>query len=652
MRGAAHLVCITGDAGMGKTRLAEELLADAQRAGYRAARTRAYALEGRLAYAPVADWLRSPALAACVSALPAIWRTEIARLLPELLIEDAALLPPQPLTERWQVKRLFEALLQAFSSAAQQASLLLVLDDLQWCDPETLEWLHYALSAAPQLKLFIVGTVRDTEVDADHSLHKLWRALLQDGHLTHLPLLPLSQAETTQLGTTVLQRPLDGSLADRLFDVCSGNPLFVIETVRFQYNDNAHNNAHTALQSALVPQNGLAPLPPRVYAVLQARLAGLSSTARALAEVTAVAGRACTLPLLARAGKWDEAQTALGLDELVQRRLVHEQGDAQFDFSHDRIRDVTYTEIGATKRKLLHRDVAQTIESVYADHLDNHAGELAGHYQQAGDLRQALVYFRQAAATAERLYAHQEVLRYLERAIAVAQMGPDEPEFKAAEIDLWQELGNARLWIYGYGSEPVKEAWVKSHELAMQTGTPFQRINALISLNAFHRTHGEWQTSRAYGEQALSLSKDHDDTFLLGSLFGAYGCTLFQFGELEQALSHLRRAMKLYKTNAAPAQVRKWEAGGAVYVVYMAQVLWLLGFPDQAESSVYALLENIREGVPVVAQLGVFDFSAMLYSFIRNLDAVQKLGDELTEIAQDSLVLFPAMLSNQRGDPA
>lgn len=208
LQGKAQMICIAGDAGIGKSRLAEELLVHAQRQGHNVARTRAYALEGRLAYAPVAGWLRNAPLAACVRALDVVWRSEIARLLPELLVEDPALPPPQPLTERWQLKRLFEALLQAFSTTEKQKAVLLVLDDMQWCDLETLEWLQYLLSAARHHKLLVTGTVRDAEVDASHPLHKLWRALLDEGQLTQLPLAPLSQTESVRLGATVVQRPL------------------------------------------------------------------------------------------------------------------------------------------------------------------------------------------------------------------------------------------------------------------------------------------------------------------------------------------------------------------------------------------------------------------------------------------------------------
>ena len=157
-----HFVWIAGEAGIGKTRLAEDLLMLAEHEAQPVARTRTHALAGRLAYAPIADWLRTEALRAGLAELDAVWLTEVARLLPELLGERPGLPPPGPITDGWQNKRFFEALARAFT--VKRGRLLLVLDDLQWCDADTLDWLHYLLDVADR-PLLVVGTVRSEEAD-------------------------------------------------------------------------------------------------------------------------------------------------------------------------------------------------------------------------------------------------------------------------------------------------------------------------------------------------------------------------------------------------------------------------------------------------------------------------------------------------------
>ncbi len=137
--GEPHVVMLSGEAGIGKTRLAEELLQWAARQGIASANARCYAAEGELAYAPVTAWLRAHPLAP----LEDVWLAEVARLLPEVLAQRPDLPRPVALTEAWQRQRLFEALSRAILGTNQP--LLLTIDDLQWCDRDTLEWLHFLL---------------------------------------------------------------------------------------------------------------------------------------------------------------------------------------------------------------------------------------------------------------------------------------------------------------------------------------------------------------------------------------------------------------------------------------------------------------------------------------------------------------------------
>ncbi|MCB0188556.1 MAG: DUF2791 family P-loop domain-containing protein, partial [Caldilineaceae bacterium] len=222
-----HFICIAGEAGIGKSRLAEELLTYVQEQGYAVARTRSYALEGGLAYGPLVDWLRTPMLRAPLAKLDSVWLSEIARLLPELLTDHPNLPPPAPLTERWQQKRLFDALVQAFTADAHPH--LLVFDDIQWCDLETLEWLHYWLGATPQANHLIVGTMRNDEMAEDHPLYN-WRGQLQrEGKLTILELTALSAEETAALGAQVVNHTLTTDRGEWLYRETAGNPLFVVE---------------------------------------------------------------------------------------------------------------------------------------------------------------------------------------------------------------------------------------------------------------------------------------------------------------------------------------------------------------------------------------------------------------------------------------
>jgi len=428
--GGPHFVLLEGEAGIGKTRLAEELLQWADRQGIAQAKASCYAAEGGLAYAPVTTWLRARPL----PPLEPVWGSEIARLLPELLVEHPDLSPPGPLTEAWQRQRFFEALARAVLGGSQP--LLLLMDALQWCDRGTLEWLHYLLRFDRKARLLVVGTCRPEEMGDDHPLASLLQALRHDGQLTEIELGPLDEAETTSLAANVARRELDPDLAACLYRETEGIPLFVVEIGRSGVPVGDQEPEPGEWQTVCWPE----PLPERVKAAFMARLAQLSPPARELAGLAATIGREFTFAVLARASDSDQDTLVRALDELWQRRIVREQGTDAYDFSHDKLRQAAYASLSAARQRLLHRRVAQALETVYAHNLDPVSGQVAAHYERAGQPEQAIPYYRRAAESAQRIYASEEAIRYYQQALALRETAP--PGQSGAD---WQQEMSTRL---------------------------------------------------------------------------------------------------------------------------------------------------------------------------------------------------------------
>ncbi len=359
--GHPQLILLTGEAGIGKTRLAEELCGWVARQGATVAAARCYP-EGAgvtAAYAPVAEWLRGDALRTRVTTLDDVWLVEIARILPVLLAERPHLAAPGPLTEAWQRTRLFEALargvLGSSGAGGARRPLLLFLDDLQWCDQETLDWLGYLLRFAATAPLLVVATARKYEVDKLHPLMAFWLGLTRSGLLDEVLLSPLDANETGLLAANVAGRAIDALEASEIYTDTEGNPLFVVETVRAEM---ANEQSGRMGDRSRYVERGTSPvipatpsfshgtLPTKVRAVIQWRLAQLSPAARALAQVASVIGRTFDLEVLARAAGQDEAGLVEGLDELWRSHLVRLQGGNAYDFSHDGIRAVAYDDTG------------------------------------------------------------------------------------------------------------------------------------------------------------------------------------------------------------------------------------------------------------------------------------------------------------------
>ena len=218
------------------------------------------------------------------------------------------------MTEYGQRQRFFEALARAVLATPQ--SLVLVLDDVQWCDQETLEWLHFLLRFDPMARLLVIGCAREEELPPQHPLRTLLLHLRNTMRVTGIPLEPLDAAETAKLASQVAKRELDMDEGLHLYHETGGYPLFVVEMVRADLGRGAANSPEADRSHRQVPLDGARTLPPRVYAVLVGRLLQLSASARGFVELAAFIGRDFTLDLLTSEGNTDSVSAVRALDEL------------------------------------------------------------------------------------------------------------------------------------------------------------------------------------------------------------------------------------------------------------------------------------------------------------------------------------------------
>ena len=348
VRGGTHLALIQGEPGIGKSRLAEELYEWCSHQEGAVARARCYSAQGRLAYAPIAGWLRSEPLRAACSQLAQAQLAELARVLPEILAEHPAIQRPQPLTESWERRHFYDALNAAFGKA--RGPLLLLIDDLQWCDPDSFEWLHSLFRSDAASRILVVGTVRPEETGRTHPLARLLSELRQSGQVVEIPLSPLDCRGDGGIGGAGGQPPARCRRFGRSLPGDQGQ--------------SAVRGGERARRDA----SGSHATPPRIHAVITARLAQLSAPAYELAGLASAIGQSFSFDLLAKATDWDEDSLSAALDELWQRRIIEGQGEAhgvaQYDFTHDRLREVAYAELSPVRRRFLHRRMARALEEV------------------------------------------------------------------------------------------------------------------------------------------------------------------------------------------------------------------------------------------------------------------------------------------------
>ena len=355
------------------------------------------------------------------------------------------------MTEAWQRQRFFQALNRGILGAASENAdaarpLLLLLDDAQWCDRETLDWLHFLVQANTNAPLLVLATVRVEEVDEEHPLNALRLTLARYDSVQELHLAPLNVTETIRLAADLLGHNLAPAEATRLFEETEGNPLFVVETVRATMTGATPRPLGETLAQVGAPAAADAAAgAPKVRAVIQRRLALLSPGAQTLVQTAAVIGHEFTFAALTRTSGQDEAVVMQSLDELWRRQVVREQGMDAYDFTHDKIRAVAYTELSPMRRRTLHLRVAEAMASLYAETLDAASAQIAAHYAQAGQPEFALRFYHRAATASQSIFAHRDASAYLEQSLELLPAIADDASRRTLAPVLREQLGD----IYG-----------------------------------------------------------------------------------------------------------------------------------------------------------------------------------------------------------
>ena len=554
--GRRGLVLVRGGAGVGKTRLVSEVAEMARSQGAVVAMTQCFGTAGRLALAPVADWLRNDAVQAAVATLHPAWRAEVGRLLPAGGHGDRGT-SPKATAEAWQRHRFFEGLARALM--AVHRPLLLVLDNMQWCDQETLAFITFCLGLADESQLLVAATVREGNLGEDAEVVDWIVRMRATGLLTEVSLGPLEAADTAHLAEAICGQCLPEADADLLQAATGGFPLYVIEAVR-----------GTAAPGGM-------PLPiGDLAAVLRKRLEQGTAAAREVADLAAAVGTNFTLDLLTEASDLDADLVVEAVDELWRRRIMREFRDG-YDFSHDLLRETAYAAISPPKRWLLHRRIAQGLELLHAEDPDSVAAQLAEQYARGGRPERAVAYYQRAADVAAGMFAHAEAIRLHDRALSIIATLPAGRDRDSRELAVLQATAAPLNARHGYSSPDLQRALERTIVLAESLGRNDSTVAGMVALWATQFVQGRTADSYRTATRALNLADPESE--LSGQAHFAVGGSAVSLGMPAVGLDHLELAAKL--------------ASGAVWLsigtrpdvhgmAYAAHAHWLLGHDDDA----------------------------------------------------------------------
>jgi DNA-binding SARP family transcriptional activator/predicted ATPase len=617
--GQGGLVLISGEAGVGKTRLMEEFANHLRWRGVRVLWGRCYEFERTLPYQPFAEALRTilPTLTSDeLEGLPAWSLRGVARLVPELLeelvlskVEGRPELEVSDATSLDQERaRLFDSVARFLAELSSQGALLVVLEDLQWASESALQLIHHLARDLGHHQVLMAGTFRPEAIGLQHPLLTLRRRLTRDGLARRLRLSRLSPQAVEDM---ILEMSGAGEavmpLAGRLYQETEGNPFFLIEVVKALFETGMVQLGEEAWMGDFAQlSEEKFPLPAGVREAIQGRAHHLDEDTREALQLAAVLGREFDFAPLNQVWGQGQEATLEALDHLLRHRLIDEGAGVMgrdYAFTHHKIQEVVYASMPRRRRQYVHGRVGAAMESVYGPDEEGLAGELAYHFAQASRLdetlsEKAIRYLHQAGEGAQRLSAHEEAIAHLSGALQMLKTLPRTPERVGLELRLQLALGASLTATKGYTAPKLEQVYARAHELCEQLGELPQLAPVLFGLWAFYNTSSQFLKARATAEQILALARSQPTEDPVPFVAGHWAMTLtmFHLGEFTSSLYHAEQAIAHY----SPQQHRSLafllsQDPKAICLGWAAQDLWMLGYPEQALRSSRAAVAWARE---------------------------------------------------------
>jgi len=543
--GAGHTVLIEGEPGIGKSRLMHEVVRFAAAQGVPTLATNCYEIERATPYQPVID-LVTRALDrvsdAALRTLAPVSLAELAALVPEIGERVPGLPPLSNDFPEARQARLPRAVDQLLEAARGGGASILMVDDIQWADDASAQVLQVLARRASQRPVLVVYAYRDEDVDSDERLAQRVESLRREAGARRLALARLEPAQTAKLvAALAATQPGTAGLAERLHRETAGNPFFLISILQslsdgpMQLEPSAGAGAATGL------------LPDALRTAVRARLAHVPKELRPLLETAAVLGRRFDFDTLLEVTREPEAPLLDAVEALVKRRLLREEPEGGvYDFSHDKLREVVYLDIGGARRRLAHRSVAEALErrgeGLASERGHERDAQLAEHFERAHVWTKALHYLVLAGERSCALFAMRDALHWLDRAAALAELHPDALD-QRQRLAVYERRGAARAQA-GQTRGAVADI-ARVVEAARASGDRQRTRDALVQLGMAYRRADAYDDATACLAVALAESRAINDERHAADTLYHLGTVAWSTGRNDQAIGHHQQAVEI-----------------------------------------------------------------------------------------------------------
>jgi class 3 adenylate cyclase/tetratricopeptide (TPR) repeat protein len=551
--GKGQVVALSGESGIGKTRLAEQAIRDAEQNGFRSVRGRAHQDEQPVPHSLWVQLIRSVARDAPAPLLYKVCTgcdPELGKLVPEL----HEFLTPRPTLQSDDSEqarlRLFEAIARFFANLAGESPLVLLLDDLQWADPGSLRVLAYLAETISTRRTLLLLTYRDTVDDENPILHGVVEEFARQRLLARIPVKRMEGSPAEQLVAAVLGTPSPpAELVQVARQKTGGNPLFVEELIRSLVEERQLVRSAAGWVAGSL---GRAEVPSTLREVILKRVGRAGPEAQRVLSAASVLGDEFEFDVL-REVSGEEAEPLLEqLESLLRARLLRERevaaGRSVYLFADDRTREVLYRELSLIRRQRYHLRSGRVLEARHGERSEEIAGELSLHYRRGGDLPRALAWTVVAGRCSRRLYAREQAVTYFREALEILEAAPD-PLVRAGVLE---ELGEEfeTLGRYDESARSRREA----AELYEQVGDR-RRAGAVLGRVAIHSQWtqlGEFRVDETALQHARTLLEAVPPSPELARLYLDYAAYVRASGRLGDSRSLLARALEVAQASGDP----------------------------------------------------------------------------------------------------
>lgn len=591
LRGRLQVVCICGEAGIGKTALLEVFLAEVS-----ARHPEVLVARGQCVEHSGEDEPYMPVLEALARLSRGPRGAEITGLLrrhaPAWLLQLPSLVEPGGNDELVQrslgatSQRMLREFGEVVEALADLAPLVLALEDLHWADVSTRDLLAALGRRQGRARLLFAGTYRTGETAV--AVETLGKELQLRGQGRLLRPGPLSRDATQQLVRDRLPgEDVPPGLAETIHRRSGGNPLFAQALADYWSLD----------RDGSLMERGI---PDNLRAMLQRKIGAVPAD-RDLLECAAVAGVSFSADLVAAALGKDEDEIERQCAELAARGALFQDAgaaarpgggvSARFAFAHALYQEVLYEQTPAGRRARLHRRIAERLEQGRGDAAESQAAAIAYHFEAAREAGRAVPYLHAAAQGALRRSAHREAAAYLRRALAALATLPPSPENRAREFDVLSLLAPTLTAIEGFFSSDAERCFGRARELGRELGLTNRLHPVLYGLAMMHELRGEYPVTEEILNDRLRLPRPEDQTSVLVDSDALMACSMFHQGRFSSALEVADRGIRLYDPGKHLAILAAYgENPGVSCHGWAGLSLWFLGYPARA-------LERARNAV-------------------------------------------------------